>query len=127
MRVIRGAYDDAVAWRARRRALEEMRAAGAGPGEPRDPGDPALEPAVVVSGPGEHRAGAGVLVEAVGADGRAIHRRLIPAAEATDGGGVRREDAIEIAIQEAWRRLVRHVGSPDDAAEFAPHGDRPPG
>jgi len=105
MRVIRGAYEDAVAWRAHRRALEDTRAARAGAGELGGPGDPALEPAVVVSDPGDHAEGAGVLVEAVGPDGTALYRRLIPPQTA------RPEDAIEAAIQEAWRRLVRHIGS----------------
>ncbi len=114
MRVIRGAYEDAVAWRAHRRTLEEARAAKAGAGEPGGPSDPALEPAVVVSDPGDHAEGAGVLIEAVGPDGMVIYRRLIPR-EAH--ASAQREDAIEGAIQEAWRRLVRHVGALDGGAE----------
>ncbi len=112
MRVIRGTYRGAVEWQTQRRALQEARAPGMGLGVP---GVPALEPAVVVSGPGEHAAGAGVLVEAVGPDGTVFYRRLIP----EDGSaGAQREDAIEAGIQEAWRRLVRQVGPAD--------GDRAP-
>jgi len=103
MRVIRGIYGDAVAWRAQRRALEDTWAAG--------PDRPAVEPAVVVSGPDEHADGAGVLVEAVGPDGTVIYHRLIPS------GTARLEDAIEAAIQEAWRRLVRHVGASNGGEE----------
>jgi hypothetical protein len=102
MRVIRGTYGDAVAWRAQRRALEDTRAAGLD--------RPVVEPAVVVSGPDEHAEGAGVLVEAVGPDGVVIYRRFIR----EDVRAVARpEDAVEAAIQEAWRRLVRHIGSPE--------------
>lgn len=105
MRVIRGTYGDAVAWRAQRRALEDTWAAG--------PDRPAVEPAVVVSGPDEHADGAGVLVEAVGPDGAVLYRRLLPEEGAANGAGARREDVIEAAIQEAWRQLVRQVGPPE--------------
>jgi len=77
---------------------------------------PPLEPAVVVSGPGEHTEGAGVLVEAVGPDGLSLYRRLIPDDGRARTTGAQPEDAIEAAIQEAWRQLVRHVGLPHDAA-----------
>ncbi len=114
MRVIRGTYRGAAEWQAQRRALREARAAGgAASGAV---GLPPLEPAVVVSGPGEHADGAGVLIEAVGPDGTALYRRLIPAERSAGAGGAaggRREDVIEAGIQEAWRRLVRQVGPPD--------------
>ena len=72
-----------------------------------------MEPAVVVSGPAEHAQGAGVLIEAVGPDGNAVYRRLIP----SEGrGATQREEAIEATIQEAWRRLVQHVGPTDQEA-----------
>jgi len=55
-----------------------------------------------------------VLVEAVGPDGSVIYRCLVlPEGHGADGGGPRPEDAVEAAIQEAWRRLVRQVGPPD--------------
>jgi len=73
MRVIRSTYDGVAEWQAQRRALEETRAAGTGLHVP------VLEPAVVVSGPGEHAEGASVLVEVVGLGGTAVYRRLIPA------------------------------------------------
>jgi len=116
MRVIRSTYRGAAEWRAQRQALQEARAAGgAAPGAV---GLPPLESAVVVSGPGEHADGAGVLIEAVGPDGMALYRRLIPEEGAAGAAGARREDVIEAGIQEAWRRLVRQVGSPD--GESAP-------
>lgn len=111
MRVIRGSYRGAAEWRAQRRAVREARAAGTGTGA----GVPDLEPAVVVSGPGEHAEGEGVLVEAVGPDGTALWRRLIP--RLGPAAGREEEDAIEAAIQEAWRRLVRHVGPPADPTD----------
>lgn len=112
MRVIRSTYRGAAEWRAQRQALREAWSAD---GETRGTaGLPALEPAVVVSGPGEHANGAGVLIEAVGPDGVVVHRRLIPEGGCADA---RPEDAIEAGIQEAWRRLVRHVGAPDEAAQ----------
>ena len=89
MRVIRGTYRGAAEWRDQRRAVQEAasRADGAAP---------ALEPAVVVSRPDEQGEGVGVLVEAVGPDGVALYRRLIPMDTAQP------EDALEAAIQEAW-------------------------
>jgi hypothetical protein len=117
MRVIRSTYRGAAEWLAQRRALQEARAAGSAAAEtvglPGLPGLPALEPAVVVSGSGEHAAGAGVLVEAVGPDGAVLYRRLLPEEGAANGAGARREDVIEAAIQEAWRQLVRQVGPPE--------------
>jgi len=104
MRVIRGTYRGAAEWWAQRRAVREALAVGLAA--------PELEPTVVVSGPDAHAEGTGVLVEAVGPDGVALYRRLIPPETA------RPEDAIEAAIQEAWRRLVRQVGPPD--GESAP-------
>jgi len=109
MRVIRGTYGDAVAWRLRRHVAQEARDAGHGMSD-----RAVLEPAVVVSGPDEHADGTGVLVEAVGPDGTTIYRRLIPLETA------RPEDALEGAIQEAWRRLVRHVGASDGGEESMP-------
>jgi len=106
MRVIRGTYRGAAEWRDQRRAVREAASRTDGAAPP--PG--ALEPAVVVSEPDEHGEGVGVLVEAVGPDGVALYRRLIP----TDTA--RPEDALEAAIQEAWRRLVRQVGPPDEDA-----------
>ena len=105
MRVIRSTYRGATEWLAQReaaRALDGTTAEAAGL--------PPLEPAVVVSGPDEHAEGAGVLVEAVGSDGASIYRRLIPEEGSIGSVGTRREDAVEAAIQEAWRRLVRQVG-----------------
>jgi hypothetical protein len=70
MRVLRSTYRGAAEWRVRRRALQ---AAGSA-----EHGLPPLEPAVVVSEPYEHTQGAGVLSEAVGPDGGAVHQQLIP-------------------------------------------------
>jgi hypothetical protein len=104
-----------VEWLAQREVVRAAQAAESTTAEAMDL--PALEPAVVVSGPGEHAAGAGVLVEVVGPDGLALYRRLVlPEGDGVDGRGVRPEDAIEAAIQEAWRRLVWHVGSSDASA-----------
>ncbi len=117
MRVIRSTYRGAAEWLAQREAVRAARAVDGTTAEAR--GLPPLEPAVVVSGPDEHAEGAGVLVEAVGPDGSVIYRRLVlPEGHGTDGEGTRPEDAIEAAIQEAWRRLVRQVGPPD--GELAP-------
>lgn len=121
MRVVRSTYGGAAEWRAQRQALREAQSAGgAAPGAV---GLPLLEPAVVVSGPGEHADGAGVLIEAVGPDGTALYRRFIPAEGSVGAGGAaggRREDVIEAGIQEAWRRLVRQVGPPDGGGEPVP-------
>ncbi len=115
MRVIRSTYRGAAEWLAQREVVRAARAVDGTTGEAR--GLPPLEPAVVVSGQDEHAEGAGVLVEAVGPDGLALYRRLVlPGGDGVDGGGVRLEDAIEAAIQEAWRRLVWHVGSSDAPA-----------
>jgi len=112
MRVIRSTYRGAGEWRAQREVVRVARAVEGTTGEAR--GLPPLEPAVVVSGPDEHAEGAGVLVEAVGPDGQALYQRLVrPESRSADSGGTRPEDAIEAAIQEAWRRLVRQVGPPD--------------
>jgi len=108
MRVIRSTYRGAAEWHAQRAAVREARTVEGPAAEAR--GLPALEPAVVVSGPDEHAAGAGVLVEAVGPDGTSLFRRLIASEGST---AARPEDALEAAIQEAWRRLVRQVGPPD--------------
>jgi len=117
MRVIRSTYRGAAEWLAQREAVREARAMEGAAAEAR--GLPALEPAVVVSEPGEHAEGAGTLVETVGPDGLALFRRLVlPESRGADGGGTRPEDAIEAAIQEAWRQLVRQVGPPD--GESAP-------
>lgn len=107
MRVIRSTYGDAAEWRTQRRALEEARAAGAAAGGPHLA---ELEPAVVVSGPEDHAEGPGVLVEAVGPDGGALYRCRV----VEDGRGAPPDEAIEAAIQEAWRHLVRHVGPSDE-------------
>ncbi len=116
MRVIRSTYRGAAEWLAQREVVRAARAVDGTTGEAR--GLPPLEPAVVVSGPDEHAAGAGVLVEAVGSDGLALYRRLVlPEGHGTDGGGTRPEDAVEAAIQEAWRQLVRQVGPPDPDEE----------
>jgi hypothetical protein len=64
---------------------------------------------VVVSEPAEHPQGAGVLIEAVGPDGGAVYQQLIPS---QGRGATEREEAIEAAIQKAWRQLVQHVGPP---------------
>ena len=110
MRVIRSTYRGAAEWLAQREVVRTARAVEGTTAEAM--GLPVLEPAVVVSGPDEHAEGAGVLVEAVGPDGLTIYRRLVlPEGHGTDGA--RPEDAIEAAIQEAWRRLVRQVGPPD--------------
>jgi len=112
MRVIRSTYRGAAEWLAQREVVRAARAmegttAGA-------MGLPPLEPAVVVSGPDAHAEGPGVLIEAVGSDGLALYQRLVlPESRSADSGGTRPEDAIEAAIQEAWRHLVRHVGPPD--------------
>jgi len=48
-----------------------------------------------------------VLIEAVGPDGVALYRRLIPEEGSAGVGGAtgaRREDVIEAGIQEAWRQ-----------------------
>jgi len=109
MRVIRSTYRGAAEWLAQREAARAVDGTTAGAG-----GLPPLEPAVVVSGPDEHATGAGVLVEAVGPDGQALYRRLVlPEDHGVGNGGTRPEDAIEAAIQEAWRQLVRQVGPPD--------------
>ena len=113
MRVIRSTYRGAAEWLAQREAVREARAMEGAAAEAR--GLPALEPAVVVSEPGEHAEGAGTLVETVGPDGLALFRRLVlPESRGADGGGTRPEDAVEAAIQEAWRQLVRQVGPPDE-------------
>jgi len=111
MRVIRSSYRGAAEWRAQRRALQEARRV-----EPDTDvaGLPPLEPAVVVNGPGDHAEGGGVLVEAVGPDGVAIYARHIPRDGHTTA---RQENAIEGAIQEAWRLLVRHVDPPSGDGE----------
>ena len=109
MRVIRSTYRGAAEWLAQREAVRAARAVDGTTGEAR--GLPPLEPAVVVSGPDEHAAGAGVLVEAVGPDATVIYRLLVPTESA------RPEDAIEAAIQEAWRQLVQQVGPPDPDEE----------
>jgi len=115
MRVIRSTYRGAAEWLAQREAVRAARAMEGTAAAAR--GLPALEPAVVVSGPDEHTEGAGVLVEAVGPDGLALYRRLVlPEGYGVDGGGTRPEDAVEAAIQEAWRRLVWQVGSSDASA-----------
>jgi len=112
MRVIRSTYRGAAEWLAQREAVRAARAVDGTTAEAM--GLPPLEPAVVVSGPNEHAASAGVLVEAVGPDGSVIYRRLVlPEGHGADGEGTRPEDALEAAIQEAWRRLVRQVGPPD--------------
>ena len=112
MRVIRSTYRGAAEWLAQREAVRAARAVDGTTGEAR--GLPPLEPAVVVSGQDEHAEGAGVLVEAVGPDGQALYRRLVlPESRSADSGGTRPDDAIEAAIQEAWRQLVRQVGPPD--------------
>ncbi len=115
MRVIQSTYRGAAEWLAQREAARAVDGTTAGAG-----GLPPLEPAVVVSGPDEHATGAGVLVEAVGPDGQALYQRLVlPESRSAEySGGTRPEDAIEAAIQEAWRRLVRQVGPPD--GELAP-------
>ena len=120
MRVIRSTYRGAAEWLAQREVVrvaqrEVVRVARAVEGTTGEArGLPPLEPAVVVSGPDEHAEGAGVLVEAVGSDGQALYRRLVrPESRSADSGGTRPEDAIEAAIQEAWRRLVRQVEPPD--------------
>jgi hypothetical protein len=64
MRVIRSTYRGAAEWLAQREAARDAEGTAA---EAR--GLPALEPAVVVSGPDEHAEGASTLVEAVGPDG----------------------------------------------------------
>jgi hypothetical protein len=52
-----------------------------------------------------------------GPDGRAVYQQLIP----SQGHGVaEREEAIEAAIQEAWRALVQHVGPPEEDADGRP-------
>ena len=112
MRVIRSTYRGAAEWLAQWEVVRAARAVDGTAAAAR--GLPALEPAVVVSEPDEHAEGAGVLVEAVGPDGQALYRRLVlPERRSADSGGTRPEDAIEAAIQEAWRRLVRQVGPPD--------------
>ncbi len=117
MRVIRSTYRGAAEWLAQREAVRAARAVDGTTGKAR--GLPPLEPAVVVSGPDAHAAGAGTLVEAVGPAGSVIYRRVVlPEGHGADGEGTRPEDAIEAAIQEAWRQLVRQVGPPD--------GDRVP-
>jgi hypothetical protein len=115
MRVIRSRYRGAVEWHAQRAAVREARAVEGPAAEAM--GVPALEPAVVVSGPGEHAAGAGVLVEAVGPDGTVLKRRLIPWDGCAGGRGrghALLEEEIETTIQEARRQVVRHVGPPDE-------------
>jgi len=112
MRVIRSTYRGAAEWLAQWEVVRAARAVDGTAAAAR--GLPALEPAVVVSEPDEHAEGAGVLVEAVGPDGQALYRRLVlPESRSADSGGTRPEDAIEAAIQEAWRQLVRQVGPPD--------------
>ncbi len=112
MRVIRSTYRGAAEWLAQWEVVRAARAVDGTAAAAR--GLPALEPAVVVSEPDEHAEGAGVLVEAVGPDGQALYRRLVlPERRSADSGGTRPEDAIEAAIQEAWRQLVRQVGPPD--------------
>ncbi len=97
MRVIRSTYRGAAEWLAQQEAVRAARAVDGTTGEAR--GLPPLEPAVVVSGPDEHAAGAGVLVEAVGSDGSVIYRRLVlPESRGADSGGTRPEDAIKAAI-----------------------------
>ncbi len=111
MRVIRSTYRGAAEWLAQREVVRAARAVEGTTGKVM--GLPPLEPAVVVSGSDAHAAGAGVLVEAVGSDGQALYQRLVlPERRSADSGGTRPEDAIEAAIQEAWRRLVRQVGPP---------------
>jgi hypothetical protein len=68
---------------------------------------PPLEPAVVVSRPEEHTHGPGVLIEAVGPDGKAVY-----ACEGCQADQL--EEAIEAAIQEARRHLVQHVRPTDE-------------
>ena len=90
MRAIRSTYRGAAEWRAQRAALQQAPSAAVAP----------LESAVVVSRPEEHTHGPGVLIEAVGPDGKAVYQRLIA------GAGSRAdqlEEAIEAGIQEAWR------------------------
>ncbi len=112
MRVIRSTYRGAAEWLAQREVVRAARAVDGTTAEAK--GLLPLEAAVVVSGPDEHAEGAGVLVEAVGSDGQALYRRLVlPESRSADSGGTRPDDAIEAAIQEAWRRLVRQVGPPD--------------
>jgi len=97
MRVIRSTYRGAAEWLAQREAVWAARAVDGTTAEAR--GLPALEPAVVVSEPGEHAEGAGTLVEAVGSDGQALYQRLVLAeSRSADSGGTRPEDAIEAAI-----------------------------
>jgi len=112
MRVIRSTYRGTSEWLAQREVVRAARAVDGTTGEAR--GLPPLEPAVLVSGPDEHAEGAGVLVEAVWSDGQALYQRLVlPESRSTASGGTRPEDAVEAAIQEAWRQLVRQVGPPD--------------
>jgi cytochrome c5 len=72
---------------------------------------PPLEPAVVVSRPEEHTHGPGVLIEAVGPDGKAVYQRLLACAACRAD---QLEEAIEAGIQEAWRHLVQHVRPTDE-------------
>ena len=50
---------------------------------------------MVVGDPGDYPEGRGILVEAVGADGTVLSQRVV------------QDDAVEVAIQEAWRHLVQ--------------------
>jgi hypothetical protein len=101
MRVIRSTYRGAAEWWAQRAALQRAPSAAV----------PPLEPAVVVSQPEEHAHGPGVLIEAVGPDGKALYQRLI----ACQGSRADQlEEAIEAGIQEAWRHLVQHVRPTDE-------------
>jgi len=119
MRVIRSTYRGAAEWLAHREVVRAARAVDDTTGDAT--GLPSLEPAVVVRGQDEHAEGAGTLVEAVGPDGLALFRRLVlPERRSADSGGTRPEDAIEAAIQEAWRRLVRQAGPPDPDGEPVP-------
>jgi len=49
----------------------------------------------------------------VGPDGQSLYRRLILDDGRARSTGTQLEDEIEAAIQEAWRRLLHHVGPPD--------------
>ncbi len=87
MRVIRPAFPGAAEWQAQRVTVDAAHAVGAP--------IPDLEPAVVVGDSGEYPEGRGIPVEAVGAYGTVLSRRVV------------RDDVVEVAIQEAWRHLVQ--------------------
>ena len=89
MRVIRTSFPGAAEWQVQRAAVHAAHAVGAP--------IPDLEPAVVVGDPSEYPEGRGIPVEAVGADGTVFSRRVV------------QDDAVEVAIQEAWRHLVQAV------------------